>query len=260
MKPHATSTTIPPSQTTGITSTAKGSSAADQAEELDLIRRIAVGDRQAFETLYRRYTPRLVAYLLPLLGQDPLVDEVRNDVMLVVWQRAGEFRPTAQLSTWIFGIARHKALKARAQRARQFVDFPAAASAARDQDNPERHLIRQERARAVVQALAALPPHLREVVEGHYYQARSYLELAAHLGCSVPTVKTRMSQARRRLAVRLVRERRQPCPGETVDHSASTTGPRHTVSIRHLARRSARMYGRQQPGVPAAIGVMPSSA
>jgi Sigma-70 region 2 len=83
------------------------------ANELALIRATARGDRAAFKGLYDRYAPRLGRYVLRLLKRKELVGEVVNDVMLVAWQSAARFDPAAsRLSTWLFGIAHNKALKA----------------------------------------------------------------------------------------------------------------------------------------------------
>ena len=65
--------------------------------------------------LYRRYTPRLTPYLRTLLGSQALLEDVLHDVWLVVWQQAGRYQATGSVASWLFGIARHKALKAHAQ-------------------------------------------------------------------------------------------------------------------------------------------------
>ena len=83
-------------------------------EDLDLIRRVVERDRQAFETLYRRYSPMVYRYLWKIIRQREVVDEALNDVMMVVWESASRFNRTSRLSTWILGIAHNKALKARA--------------------------------------------------------------------------------------------------------------------------------------------------
>src|SRR5947199_1123365 len=86
---------------------------SDDQQDLKLIRAIAGRDRQAFEQLYYRHSPRLGRYLMRLLRQREAVEEVLNDVMLVVWQNAARFDPSlSRLSTWLFGIAHNKALKA----------------------------------------------------------------------------------------------------------------------------------------------------
>ena len=87
-------------------------------DDLDLIRRVVGRDRQAFETLYHRYSPVVYRYLWKLIRQREIVEEALNDVMMVVWQTASRFNRTSRLSTWILGIAHNKALKARARSAR----------------------------------------------------------------------------------------------------------------------------------------------
>ena len=74
-------------------------------DDVQLIQRVADGDSLAFERLYYRYRPRLVAYLTQRLKTPELVDEVCSEVLMVVWQKAAAFSLGARLSTWIFGIA-----------------------------------------------------------------------------------------------------------------------------------------------------------
>jgi RNA polymerase sigma factor (sigma-70 family) len=170
-------------------------------EDLVLMRRVAAGDRQAFEMLYRRYAQPLAGYLTKLLHQRELVEEVLDDVMLVVWQNAARFDPTARFSTWLFGIAHHKAMKAWGRSANKPLPLPPLRhDAESDQETPEQILTDQERSRTLVQALESLSPEQRAVVELTFYHACSYQDIAGIMGCPVNTVKTRMFHARRRLA------------------------------------------------------------
>src|ERR1700709_2205716 len=86
-------------------------------EELSLLRRVADADKKAFETLYHLYYRRLFAYLFKLTRRGDLVEEVLNDVMFAIWTGAARFDGRSRPSTWIFGIAYHKALKALARQA-----------------------------------------------------------------------------------------------------------------------------------------------
>lgn len=176
-------------------------------DDLRLISRIAHHDHEAFDLLYKRYAPRLASFLFPLSQDLALVDEVTNDVMLVVWQKARQFRPSTRPSTWIFGIARKKALKMFKTATRQ---GPHWIDATTDQVGPEAVCIQQQQAQIVTQAVRTLPPRLRDVVEGLYYLTLTYPELANRLGCSVSTVKNRLDSARRRLAVQLRQGPRKP--------------------------------------------------
>jgi len=81
-------------------------------EELRLLESIRAGDRQAFEQLYRLYHPRLTRFLMNLVRRPQLVEEVLNDTLMVVWERADSFNGASKLSTWIFGIGYRKAMKA----------------------------------------------------------------------------------------------------------------------------------------------------
>jgi RNA polymerase sigma-70 factor (ECF subfamily) len=170
-------------------------------DDLILIRRVAAKDRQAFETLYHRYAPRLSRYLSKLIRQPELVEEVFDDVMLVVWQNASRFNNTCRLSTWIFGIAHNKALKALARSSNRSPDVPLTVPEEEiDRGAPEEAMARQELGSMVARALEALSPEQREVIELTFYEEYSYQEIADITGRPVNTVKTRMFHARRHLA------------------------------------------------------------
>jgi RNA polymerase sigma-70 factor, ECF subfamily len=130
-----------------------------------LIRRVAGQDRQAFEILYHRYAPRLYRYLSKLIRQRELVEEVLDDAMFVVWQTAARFNHTSRLSTWMFGIAYHKALKALARSSNQSCDVPLAMPDAWiDREGPDGAMTRQELHSTLARALETLPPELRAVL------------------------------------------------------------------------------------------------
>lgn len=170
--------------------------------ELSLLRRVAGKDRKAFEALYQQYYRRLFAYLFKLTRRVDVVEEVLNDVMLAVWNGAGSFDGRSRPSTWIFGIAYHKALKALARRPRGPGEQDGEAAEAAEpveRDEPESLLARRELASLLGRALRVLPPEQRAVVELTYYYGLPYQEIAEILGCPVNTVKTRMFHARRRL-------------------------------------------------------------
>ncbi|HEY7492915.1 MAG TPA: sigma-70 family RNA polymerase sigma factor [Candidatus Tectomicrobia bacterium] len=169
-------------------------------EDFSLIRRVAAKDRQAFECLYQQYYSRLMGYVGKLLSRRELAEDVVHEVMMVVWNDSARFRYTSRLSTWLFGIAYHKALKAQARTAEKPLDRPPVAPTSLDQEDPADAVTRQETHKALVHAIQALSPEQRAVVELTFYHDRSYQEIAAIVGCPVNTVKTRMLYARKRLA------------------------------------------------------------
>jgi len=172
-------------------------------DETLLLRRVAGKDRRAFEALYHLYYRRLFAYLFKLTRRVDVVEEVLNDVMLAIWSGAAGFDGRSRPSTWIFGIAYHKALKALARRPAPAQEIDRGEESgppeAVDADEPESLLARRELAGTLGRALHALSAEHRAVVELTYFYGRSYQEIAEIVGCPVNTVKTRMFHARRRL-------------------------------------------------------------
>ena len=84
---------------------ARPATARAEHDEAELIGRVATGDRRAFETLYRAYHPRLARFLQRMTRSAPLIEEIVNDTLLVVWRKAATFNGSSKVSTWIFAIA-----------------------------------------------------------------------------------------------------------------------------------------------------------
>lgn len=171
---------------------------AVDASDARLISAVADGDRHAFELLYRSYFPRLTRFLHGMTRNVQLIEEIVNDTMLVVWQKAYSFDSTCKPSTWIFAIAYRKACKAI-----KGLDEPVEA----DPDllegsaacGPEQELGRHRLQHAVGSALEHLPPVQAAVVRLTYHHEMGYADIAAVMDCPVNTVKTRMFHARQRL-------------------------------------------------------------
>lgn len=168
-----------------------------EAHEKRLVAGMARGETSALEGLYGLYRPRLGRFLSRMGVPEDDQDAICNEVMLVAWDKAGTYQPRAsRVSTWLFGIARFKALKLfDATRRRPptsgetFEHFP--------QGNDAEHRLRQRDWLQV--AMAALPPEQRQVVELTFFEGLSYSEIAGLMNCPENTVKTRMFHARRKL-------------------------------------------------------------
>ncbi len=81
-----------------------------------LIRRIANGDQLAMRTLFSRHRLAIYRWLLRLVDDEALADDLLSDVFLDVWRKAASFERRSSVSTWLLAIARHKALSARRRR------------------------------------------------------------------------------------------------------------------------------------------------
>ena len=77
-----------------------------------LIGRIAKGDRLAMQELFARHHVRVYRFVLRMVRNETIAEDLISDVFLDVWRQAGTFEGRSAVSTWIFSIARFKALSA----------------------------------------------------------------------------------------------------------------------------------------------------
>lgn len=169
-------------------------------DDLKLLQRVATKDKVAFETLYARYFAQLTRYLSRLLRRPDLVEEIVNDTMFVVWEKAEGFEGRSKVSTWITGIAYLKGIKA-LDRLKMMPEQSADDLTDVDEIEESRSLINKLGLDDwLASGLDLISPDQRSVVELTYFSGYSYQEIADIMDCPVNTVKTRMFHARRRLA------------------------------------------------------------
>ena len=224
---------------------ARRSKADNSEDDKDraLLARVATQDRMAFESLYAKYFSSLSRYLTRLLRRPEMIEEVVNDTMYVVWQKAGTFEGRSKVSTWITGIAYLKGIKA-LDRLRMVPEDGAQTLSEEfdleDANDVIQKLGLEEWLRSGLHALSA---DQRSVVELTYFSGFSYQEIADVMQCPVNTIKTRMFHARRHLAKLLpVLEEhtlvdRIPdgvLPGKPDVHRSSGEGKRKSVGSRKL--------------------------
>jgi len=171
---------------------------AANPREVEWVLRVARGDRQAFELLYREYFPRLARFLVKMTRRPDLVEEILNDTMMVVSQKAHTFDRSAKVSTWIFAIAYRKGLRAlRDMHQPTHQNHPELAGDGAA--GPSEELMQLQLRKVLSEAVNALSVDHRAVVELTYFQGVGYREIAQIMDCPIDTVKTRMFHARRRL-------------------------------------------------------------
>jgi RNA polymerase sigma-70 factor (ECF subfamily) len=172
-------------------------------DDTDLLLRVAARDRAAYAELFARYAPRVAGFLSRSLPP-ARADDVAQDVMLKVWQKAPGFDPArASAATWIFAIARNARIDAlrRASRAEPDADDPLWVPAA--PPAPDESAERAARDAQVRAALRALPEAQVEVLERAYVQGQSLSEIADALSIPLGTVKSRVRLAMERLRAAL---------------------------------------------------------
>jgi RNA polymerase sigma-70 factor (ECF subfamily) len=176
--------------------------------EADLLAAVAMGRQSAFERLYGLYEKRVYQYVNTLVYDAALAEEIVGDTMLAVWRGAGTYTGTSRVSTWIFGIARHKALDAirRTSRHRQReVELDGAADMPNPHDRPDEGVLRDELTAVTQRALALLSREHQEILRLVFHEELPYEEISSLLRIPVNTVKTRVYYAKQRLKEQLER-------------------------------------------------------
>jgi len=165
-----------------------------------LIRRIADGDQLAMRALFVRHQMPLYRWLVRIVRDEALAEDLLSEVFLDVWRQAASFEARSSVSTWLLAIARYKALSARRRRTEAELDDELASTLADPADDPELVLQKKYRADVLRQSLARLSPEHGEVIDLVYYHGKSVKEVAEITGINEATVKTRMFYARKKLA------------------------------------------------------------
>lgn len=161
----------------------------------DLVRLVVRREERALGALYDRYIRLVYAVALRITGDRETAEEVVQDVFQAVWQSAGGFQTGASFSSWLMGIARHRAIdairsKRERARAREQALDPGLPTG--DDSSPEREAGRSALREVVKEALGTLPPVQRQAIELAYYGGLTRDEIAKATGEPLGTVKTRL--------------------------------------------------------------------
>jgi len=181
--------------------------AGETSSDETLVERIAAGNKLAMQALFARHRTSVYRWLLRLVSNETLAEDLLSEVFLDVWRQAGRFECRSSVSTWLMSIARHKALSARRRRTEAELDEKIAVALTAPGDDPEVALQEKDRDELLRRALTRLSPEHRQVIDLVYYHEKSVNEVAQILDVPSATVKTRMFYARKKLA-ELVKGRR----------------------------------------------------
>jgi RNA polymerase sigma-70 factor (ECF subfamily) len=176
-----------------------GNAVADAA----LITRLACGDPQALDPLYRRYRSIVYRFALLWSGSAATAADVTQDVFIHLMQRAGDYDALrGALPAWLLGIARNFVRRRTGTSNEISIDAAGdlAAPEGIETFTPDQALVRQHDLERLRRGIASLPPHYRDVLVLVELSERSYAEVAAICGCELNTVRSRLSRGRALLA------------------------------------------------------------
>lgn len=168
-----------------------------RAQDAALLARIRDRDERAMEELYGRFSGPLYSLAYQVTGADRFAQDVVQEVFIAVWKDAGRFDPNrGALSSWLFSLARHKAIdlvRREANVRKRTADVDLSFEEAPDDVYQEAWLNhRRDRVRA---AITELPDAQREALELAFFAGLTHVEVAERLGIPLGTAKTRIRTA-----------------------------------------------------------------
>ncbi|MDI2141614.1 MULTISPECIES: RNA polymerase sigma factor [unclassified Pseudomonas] len=173
---------------------------ADTDQLRQLLAQCSLGDRRAFETLYRCVGPRLHGVALRFMGRPDLAEEVLQESFVRIWNNASRYESHLSAPmTWMINITRHQAIdQLRRHRDRPLTDFE---QDALTDESPSAHdqLNSAREATALNRCLDTLEGMQRQSITVAYFQGLSCSELAEHLAAPLGSVKSWIRRGMERL-------------------------------------------------------------
>jgi RNA polymerase sigma-70 factor (ECF subfamily) len=191
-----------------------------------MVERLSRGDEEAFDELVTRYHGSLVRMAMNYVADRDVGEEIVQDTWLAVIEGLDRFEGRSSLRTWIFGILIHKA-KDRGVREKRHITFSAfdslddenddAVDLARfhqsgewaghwafppqpwDEQTPEKLLASRQATECMQQAIADLPPMLREVLILRDVEGVESQEVCELLNITETNLYVRLHRARERV-------------------------------------------------------------
>lgn len=179
--------------------------------DAELMLRVREGDETSFALLLQRHRGPVVHFLYRMVQNQPVSEELAQEVFLRVYRSRERYEPTAKFTTWLFRIATHLALNwirdGKNEKRQESLDEDLLEGVERQvadrQRTIEQELLYEVKLREVRQAIEALPEKQRAAVLMHKYQELEYTQIARALACSESAVKSLLFRAYETLRARL---------------------------------------------------------
>ena len=168
----------------------------DKGEES--FRRYLAGDEAAFSEVLAAYFPNLTLFVNGFVHDIPSAEDIAMDAMTELVIHPDRFGFRSSLKTWLFAVARHKALN-HLRRQKRISFTPISEELTADEDSLEEEVLENDRKRRLMDAMRALPDDMRTAVHLVYLEGLSYEEAARVLKKTRKQTDNLLSGAKKRL-------------------------------------------------------------
>ena len=171
--------------------------ASDATELTETLARVAYGDRDAFEEVYRRTAAKLLGVCLQTLPRRAEAEDALQDVYCSVWRSAAQFdRHRGSAMTWLITIARNRSIdQLRRSRPGTSAPLALARTLADPRPLPCQMLSADQEYRKMRLCLDLLSERDATALKNAFFGGSTYAELAMAAGIPVGTMKSRMRRA-----------------------------------------------------------------
>ncbi len=176
-----------------------------QQPDPGVLRKAQRGDERAFSLIVRAYETPVFNYVLRLVGDRALAEDLTQEVFLRVFQGLPRFSLRCKFTTWLFQVTKNRVLdelRASERRPRHLVALEDVAPL----EVVDAPIERGEAVDALWRAIEALSADLKMALLLRDVTGLSYMEIADALEITLATVKWRIYKAREEVALALARE------------------------------------------------------
>jgi RNA polymerase sigma-70 factor, ECF subfamily len=157
-------------------------------------------DKAAFAMLFDHYAARLKGFVMRAGAPKAQAEDIVQEVMLTVWRKAHLFDPErAQVSSWIYQIARNRQIDVIRKEARPVPEALANDDESDDEPDAGQVIALEQESDKLRQALAKLAPAQREMIERAYLGELTHTEIREATGLPLGTIKSRIRLGLERL-------------------------------------------------------------
>ncbi|MBQ3518664.1 MAG: RNA polymerase sigma factor [Clostridia bacterium] len=173
----------------------------------DGYRRYLAGDDKAVAEIIEAYRAGLELFLQQMTGDENTAEELTQETFVFLFTRKPHYKPTATFKTWLYTIAKNRALRyLKKQKRTVALSFEDALLIPDIGPTVEERYFATETAHHVHTVMGKLKPEYREILWLTYFEGLSNKESAAVMGKSVHGIEVLVSRARQALKNQLVKD------------------------------------------------------
>ncbi|WP_199117793.1 RNA polymerase sigma factor [Pedobacter sp. ASV28] len=167
-------------------------------DERELLQKLIVGDGQAFDLLYRRYSGRILGNILKMVNDREIAKELLQDVFLKIWQKRSTINPEQSFRSYLFTVSKHLVYDYfRTGELEKKVQCYLTAVNTELYTHVEEELELKESSLLLKKAIDKLPPQRKQVFTLFKLEGKSYNEISEILGISTSTISDHLLKANR---------------------------------------------------------------